>query len=127
MRAGAFAGALPTGWAAPGLAVAHCAAALAGGLTSCAAGAAATAATRSVRPAAALAALPAVVAVAAGASLPDAALATLVGKLSHRFAACLATTTLISRLSTHVSWLHQALLIESDQIQATGLRKRLHH
>ena len=164
-RAAAFAGALSTGWAAPGLAVARRAAALAGGLTSCAvgcaAGAAATAATRSVRPAAALAALAAFL--AAGTSLPavpatsislpaatrdvgprtvslaaETAVtlggvsvatiaATRAGKLSHRFAACLATATLISRPSVHISRLHQAFLIEPDQIQATDLRERLHH
>ena len=102
-RAGAFAGALSTGWAAPGLAAALGAAALAalaGGLTSCAA------------------------ATAAGTVVVA---ATRAGKLSHRFAARLATATLISRPSAHISRLHQAFLIEPDQIQATGLRKRLHH
>ena len=131
-RAGAFAGALSTGWAAPGLAAARGAAALAalaGGLTSCAA------ATRGIRPAAALAALAAVT--ASGTSLPAATAATAAGtvvvaatragKLSHRLAACLATATLISRPSAHISRLHQAFLIEPNQIQATGLRKRLHH
>ena len=141
MRAVALAGAPSTGWAAPGLAVARRAAALAGGLTSCAASAAATAATRSIRPAVArdvgprtvpLAAVPATstslpAVPATSTSLPAATLAALVGKLSHCLAACLATTTLISRLSAHISRLHQALLIESNQIQATGLRKRLHH
>ena len=105
-RAGAFAGALSTGWAAPGLAAARGAAALAalaGGLTSCAAATAATAAGTVV------------------------VAATRAGKLSHRFAARLATATLISRPSAHISRLHQAFLIEPDQIQATGLRKRLHH
>ena len=140
-RAGAFAGALSTGWAAPGLAAARGAAALAalaGGLTSCAAATATTAAiaaTRGIRPAAALAALAAVT--AADTSLPAATAATAAGtvvvaatragKLSHRLAACLATATLISRPSAHISRLHQAFLIEPNQIQATGLRKRLHH
>ena len=117
-RAGAFAAALSTSWAAPGLTVARRAAALAGGLTGCVAGAVALAAfpaaTRGIRP-------------ATLAAFPAATAATAAGKLSHRLAACLATTTLISRLSTHVSRLHQAFLIEPDQIQTTGLRKRLHH
>lgn len=64
---------------------------------------------------------------AASTSLPAAALTALAGKLSRRFAARLATTTLIGRLSAHVSRLHQAFLIKSDQIQAAGLRERLHH
>ena len=99
-RADAFAGALSTGWAAPRLAVARRTAALAGGLASCAAGCTADA---------------------------TATAAIAAGKLSHRFAACLATATLISRPSAHISRFHQAFLIEPDQIQATGLRKRLHH
>lgn len=133
-RAGAFAGALSTGWAAPGLAAARGAAALAalaGGLTSCAAATATTAAiaaTRGIRPAAALAALAAFpAATAATAAGTVVVAATRAGKLSHRFAARLATATLISRPSAHISRLHQAFLIEPDQIQATGLRKRLHH
>ena len=133
-RAAAFAGALSTGWAAPGLAVARRAAALAGGLTGCVAGCAAsavalaaTAATRGIR-AAALAAFPALgAATAATAAGTVVVAATRAGKLSHRFAACLATATLISRPSAHISRLHQAFLIEPDQIQATSLRKRLHH
>ena len=116
-RVGAFAGALSTGWAAPGLAVARRTAALAGGLTGCAAGCIAIATTT-----AATAATAATTATAAGTSLP-----TRAGKLSHRFAACLATTTLIGRLSAHVPRLHQAFLVEPDQIQATGLRERLYH
>lgn len=133
-RAGAFAGALSTGWAAPGLAAARGAAALAalaGGLTSCAAATATTAAiaaTRGIRPAAALAALAAVTAATAATAAGTVVVAaTRAGKLSHRFAARLATATLISRPSAHISRLHQAFLIEPDQIQATGLRKRLHH
>ena len=137
-RAGAFAGAPSTGWAAPGLAVARRAAALAGGLTGCVAGCAASAvalaataaitATRGIRPAAALAAFPAATAAAAaGTNLPAGALVALAGKLSNRFAARLATTTLIGRPSAHIPRLHQAFLIEPDQIQATSLRERLHH
>ena len=138
---GAFAGALSTGWATPRLAVARRTASLAGGLTSCAASCTASAialaataaitalgaATRGIRPAT-LAAFPALAAAtAAGTSLPAGALVALVGKLSHRLAACLATATLISLSSAHISRLHQAFLIEPNQIQATGLRKRLHH
>lgn len=133
-RAGAFAGALSTGWAAPGLAAARGAAALAalaGGLTSCAAATATTAAiaaTRGIRPAAALAALAAVTAATAATAAGTVVVAaTRAGKLSHRFAARLATATLISRPSAHISRLHQAFLIEPNQIQASSLRKRLHH
>ena len=101
-RAGAFAGALSTGWAAPGLAAARGAAALA-----------------------ALAAVTAATAATAAGTVVVAA--TRAGKLSHRLAACLATATLISRPSAHISRLHQAFLIEPNQIQASSLRKRLHH
>ena len=126
MRAVALAGAPSTGWAAPGLAVARRAAALAGGLTSCVASCAAgAAATQGIRPAAALAALAA--ATTAGTSLPAATLAALVGKLSHCLAARLRNAPFSCCLPAHISRLHQALLIESNQIQATGLRKRLHH
>lgn len=133
-RAGAFAGALSTGWAAPGLAAARGAAALAalaGGLTSCAAATATTAAiaaTRGIRPAAALAALAAVTAATAATAAGTVVVAaTRAGKLSHRFAARLATATLISRPSAHISRLHQAFLIEPNQIQTPSLRERLHH
>ena len=128
-RAVAFASTASTGRAAFGLAVARGTATRDVGLTSCAvgcaAGAAATAATRSVRPAAALAAFPATT--TAGTSLPAATLAALVGKLSHCLAARLRNAPFSCCLPAHISRLHQALLIESDQIQATGLRERLHH
>ena len=131
MRAVALAGAPSTGWAAPGLAVARRAAALAGGLTSCAASAAATAATRSIKPAAArdvgprTVPLPAVPATST--SLPAATLAALAGKLSHCLAARLRNAPFSCCLSAHVSRLQQAFLIEPNQIQAISLRERLHH
>ena len=131
-RAGAFAGALSTGWAAPGLAVARRTAALAGGLASCAAGCtasavalAATAATRGIRPAAAFAAFPAATAATAASTVVVAA--TRAGKLSNRLAACFRNALPPRCPSAHISRLQQAFLIEPNQIQTTSLRKRLHH